>query len=107
MPTPVGKGSIWEDGLGHGDKDARVVRRARTSHTPDPQSVRYGQGECEVIIEGVIAGPAFRDRPKVDVYWHEGLRPSFARLTPDEAREIAQMLIEAASAADQEAGDSS
>ena len=83
MPTPVGKGSIWEDGLGHGDKDARVVRRARTSHTPDPQSVRYGQGECEVIIEGVIAGPAFRDRPKVDVYWHEGLRPSFARLTPD------------------------
>lgn len=104
MSTPVGKGSIWEDGLGHGDKDARVVGRARTTHAPDPQSVRYGQGECEVIVEGVVAGPAFRNRPMVDVYWHEGLRPSFARLTPAEAREIATMLNEAADAADQDAG---
>jgi hypothetical protein len=104
VPTPVGKGSIWEDGLGHGDKDARVVWRARATHTPDPQAVRYGQGECEVIVEGVISGPAFRSRPTVDVYWHEGLRPSYARLTPEEAREIARMLSEAADASDQEAG---
>ena len=100
MSTPVGKGSIWEDGLGHGDKDARVLTHVRASHAPDPQAVRYGQGECEVIVEAVIAGPAFRNRPTVDVYWHEGLRPSFARLTPDEAREIGGMLREAAEAAE-------
>ena len=99
-PTPVGKGSIWEDGLGHGDKDARVIARKRTTHTPDPQSVRYGQGECEVVVEGVVAGPAFRDRPTVDVMGHEGLRPSYARLTPEEARQIAEMLVSAADAAE-------
>jgi hypothetical protein len=94
------KGSVWEDGLGHGDKDARVVTEARTSHEPDPQALRYGQGECEVVVQGVVAGPAFRGRPKVDVYWHEGLRPSYARLTPSEAREIGGMLIAAAEAAE-------
>ena len=99
-PAPVGKSSIWEDGLGHGDKDAEVVSSERTSHTPDPQSVRYGQGECEVTVQGVISGPAFRNRPVVDVRWHEGLRPSYARLTLDEAREIAAMFLSAADAAE-------
>lgn len=101
MSAPIGKGSIWEDGLGHGDKDARVLSRARTTHTPDPQAVRYGQGECEVIVEAVAAGPAFRGRHVVDVMWHEGLRASYARLKPDEARAIADMLLQAADRADQ------
>lgn len=93
------KGSIWEDGLGHGDVDARVLSEERTSHTPDPQSLRYGQGDCEVVVQAVITGPAFRGRPAVDVRWHEGLRPSYARLTPDEAGRIAAMLAAAAGAA--------
>jgi hypothetical protein len=101
VSAPIGKGSIWEDGLGHGDKDARVLTSARTDHTPDPQAVRYGQGECEVIVQAVVAGPAFRGRPVVDVCWHEGLRPTYARLTPDEARTIADMLQRAADSADQ------
>lgn len=98
------KGSVWEDGLGHGDVDAQVLSEARTAHEPDPQSLRYGVGDCEVVIQAVTSGPAFRHRPKVDVQWHEGLRPSFMRLTPAEAREIGGMLIDAAEAA--EASDS-
>lgn len=93
------KGSIWEDGLGHGDVDARVLSEERTAHTPDPQALRYGQGECEVVVQAVITGPAFRGRPAVDVSWHEGLRPSYARLTPDEAERIAGLLAAAAATA--------
>jgi hypothetical protein len=40
----------------------------------------------------------------VDVRLHEGLRPIYARLTPDEARRIAAMLERAA--ADAERGPS-
>lgn len=100
-PSPVTpKGSIWEDGLGHGDAGAEVVDEARTAHHPDPQSLRYGVGECEVVVQAVRAGPAFRSRPVVDVLWHEGLRPSYMRLTPAEAREIGQMLTTAAERAE-------
>lgn len=99
--SPVSpKGSIWEDGLGHGDTDAEVLAESRTAHDPDPQSLRYGVGECAVVIQAVRAGPAFRNRPKVDVLWHEGLRPSYMRLTPEEARRIGTMLTEAADRAE-------
>ncbi len=96
--------SIWEDGIGRKDIDARVLSHERTTHTPDPQSTRYGQGTCEVVVQAVVGGPVFRNRPLVDVYWHEGLRPSWARLTPEEARRIGEMLLRAAERAEQEPG---
>lgn len=95
-------GSIWEDGLGRADRDARVLSDERTAHTPDPQSVRYGTGECEVAVQAVVGGPVFRGRPLVDVRWHEGLRPLYARLTPEEARRIGAMLTRAAERAERE-----
>jgi hypothetical protein len=93
-------GSVWEDGLGRRDIDARVQWEDRTAHTPDPQAVRYGEGACQVIVQAVTSGPVFRRRPVVDVYWHEGLRPSYMRLTPAEARRIAGMLARAADEAE-------
>ncbi len=96
--------SIWEDGLGRRDIDARVLSHERTTHAPDPQSTRYGQGTPEVIVQAVVGGPVFRNRPLVDVYWHEGLRPSWARLTPEEARRIGEMIVRAAERAEQEPG---
>jgi hypothetical protein len=94
-------GSVWEDGVGRRDIDAEVLSESRASHAPDPQSVRYGSGEPQVIVQGVIGGPAHGRRPYVDVYWHEGLRPKYMRLTPDEAEEIGGMLLQAARAARQ------
>lgn len=88
--------SIWEDGIGKRDEDARVLWQGETAHTPDPQAVRYGEGKCRVVVQATIGGPVFRGRPHVDVYWHEGLRPSYIRLTPDEARRIAAMFTQAA-----------
>ena len=87
---------IWEDGVGKRDDDARVLWQDQTVHTPDPQAVRYGEGKCRVVVQATIGGPVFRGRPHVDIYWHEGLRPSYIRLTPDEARRIAAMFTEAA-----------
>jgi hypothetical protein len=92
--------SIWEDGIGRADDDATVLWQAATTHTPDPQSLRYGEGRCEVIVQAAIGGPVFRGRPYVDIYWHEGLRPSYMRLSPDEARRIAAMFGEAADRAE-------
>ena len=97
--------SIWEDGIGRRDIDARVLSHERTTHTPDPQSLRYGQGTCEVIVQAVVGGPVVRNRPLVDVYWHEGRRPSWARLTPAEARRIGEMILRAADRAQAEQGD--
>jgi hypothetical protein len=96
----AGRGSVWEDGIGTRDADARVLSDERTSHTPDPQSVRYGTGPCEVAVQAVVGGPVFRGRPLVDVRWHEGLRPLYARLTPEEARRIGAMLARAADVAE-------
>lgn len=87
---------IWEDGIGKRDEDARVLWQDETAHTPDPQAIRYGEGRCRVVVQATIGGPVFRGRPYVDIYWHEGLRPSYMRLTPDEARRIAAMFTEAA-----------
>ncbi len=95
---------VWEDGIGRRDGGARLVWEEASAHTPDPQWLRYGDGDCEVIVQAVVAGPVFRNRPHVDVYWHEGLRPSYMRLTPDEARRIGSMLVRAAEAAG-EAGE--
>lgn len=92
--------SIWEDGLGRRDEDARVLWEEETAHAPDPQSVRYGEGRCRVVVQASIAGPVFRHRPHVDIYWHEGLRPSYVRLTPEEARRIAAMFTRAAEEAE-------
>jgi len=90
-------GSIWEDGLGRPDVDARVLSEARVELTSDPQSVRYGDGEpARTIVQAVIAGPAYRGRPVVDLLWSEGLRPIYARLTPEQAREVAGALLAAA-----------
>lgn len=96
--------SVWEDGLGRGDPGARVLGEERAAHTPDPQSLRYGQGEPAVIVQAVIGGPVFRHRPLVDVYWHEGLRPMYARMTPEESRRIGAMLVRAAEMAEAGAG---
>ena len=101
-PGDAPPASIWEDGIGRRDIDARVLSHERTTHTPDPQSLRYGQGTCEVIVQATVGGPVFRNRPHVDVYWHEGLRPSWARLTPAEARRIGDMLLRAAARAEEE-----
>jgi hypothetical protein len=99
-----GGGSVWEDGLGRRDDDAVVLSHDEADLTPDPQSVRYGEGRAGVAVDAVVGGPAFRGRPFVDVRLHEGLRPVYARLTPDEARRVAAMLERAA--ADAESGPS-
>jgi hypothetical protein len=101
-----GRGSIWEDGLGRRDEDARVLWGDEAPTTADPQSVRYGEGRARVVVQAVIGGPAFRGRPVVDLLWHEGLRPIYARLTPDEARRVSGMLARAADEADSAGGGS-
>lgn len=95
-------GSIWEDGLGRHDLDARVLWEGEEALTADPQSVRYGDGNARVVAQAVVGGPAFRNRPAVDLLWSEGLRPVYARLTPDEARAVAALLTRAADRADAE-----
>jgi hypothetical protein len=99
-PQTAGPGSIWEDGLGRGDEDAVVLSHDEADLTPDPQSVRYGEGRAGVAVQAVVAGPVFRNRAFVDVRLHEGLRPIYARLTPGEARRIAGMLASAADEAE-------
>jgi hypothetical protein len=89
-------GSIWEDGLGRRDPDAVVLSHDEADLTPDPQSVRYGEGRAGVAVEAVVGGPAFRGRRFVDVRLHDGLRPIYARLTPEEARRLGTMLSRAA-----------
>jgi hypothetical protein len=93
-------GSIWEDGLGRRDEDAVVLSHDEAELTPDPQSVRYGEGRAGVAVQAVLAGPVFRGRPFVDVRLHEGLRPIYARLSPEEARRLAGMLAAAADEAE-------
>lgn len=101
MGDGEGGGSIWEDGLGRHDDDARVLWEGEVALTDDPQSVRYGDGRgARAIAQAVIAGPVFRDRPHVDVLWSEGLRPVYARLTPEQARAVAALLSEAAAVAE-------
>jgi hypothetical protein len=96
------EGSIWEDGLGRRDIDARVLSRDEVALTADPQSVRYGDGDARITAEAVVAGPAFRGRPVVDVRVSEGLRPLFLRMTPEQARRAAEVLAAAAERADAE-----
>jgi hypothetical protein len=96
----AGGGSIWEDGLGRRDDDAVVLSHDEAELTPDPQSVRYGEGRAGVAVQAVVAGPVFRGRPVVDVRLHEGLRPIYARLAPGEARRLAAMLAAAADEAE-------
>jgi hypothetical protein len=95
-----GAGSIWEDGLGRRDDDAVVLTHEEADLTPDPQSVRYGEGRAGVAVQAVVGGPVFRHRPFVDLRLHEGLRPIYARLSPEEARRLAAMLAGAADAAE-------
>ena len=102
--TPEG-GSIWEDGLGRHDVDARVLWRDEVVLTADPQSVRYGDGDARITAEAVVAGPAFRGRPVVDVRISEGLRPIYARMTPEQARRAAEALAGAAKRAEAEGAD--
>ena len=102
MAEQPDEGSIWEDGLGRHDIDARVLSRGEAALTPDPQSVRYGDGDARITAEAVVAGPAFRGRPVVDVRVSEGLRPLFLRMTPDQARGAAEVLAAAAERADAE-----
>lgn len=97
-----GGGSIWEDGLGNHDVDARVLWEGEETLTADPQSVRYGDGDARVVAQAVVGGPAHRNRPVVDLRWSEGLRPIYARLTPDQARAVAALLSRAADRADAE-----
>lgn len=90
-------GSIWEDGLGNHDGDARVLWEGEEALTADPQSVRYGDGKpARVVAQAVAGGPAFRGRPYVNVLLSEGLRPVYARLTLDQARAVAALLGRAA-----------
>jgi hypothetical protein len=96
----AGVGPIWEDGLGRRDEDAVVLSHEEADLTPDPQSVRYGEGRAGVAVQAVVGGPVFRHRSYVDLRLHEGLRPIYARLTPDEARSLGGMLIRAAEASD-------
>ena len=101
MADGEGGGSIWEDGLGRRDEDARVLWEGSVTLTDDPQSVRYGDGRgARAVAQAVAAGPAFRERLHVDVLWSEGLRPVYARLTPGQARAVAALLAEAAAAAE-------
>jgi hypothetical protein len=99
-PEAAGRGSIWEDGLGRRDDDAVVLSHDEADLSPDPQSVRYGEGRAGVAVQAVVAGPVFRGRRYVDLRLHEGLRPIYARLTPEEARRIAAMLAAAAEVAE-------
>jgi hypothetical protein len=96
-----GDGPVWEDGLGRRDEDARVLWTDHEPLTPDPQSVRYGEGgRAGVTVQAVVGGPVFRGRPLVDVALHEGLRPIYARLTPAQARRLSAMLARAADEAE-------
>ena len=73
--------------------DARVLWEGEVELTADPQSVRYGDGKpARTVVQAVVAGPAFRGRPVVDVLCSEGLRPIYARLTPEQARAVAELL---------------
>lgn len=101
------EGSIWEDGLGRPDVDARVLWEGRVELTADPQSVRYGDGRpARTVVQAAVAGPAFRGLPVVDLLWSEGLRPIYARLTPEQARAVAELLINAADRAAREGEES-
>lgn len=93
-------GSIWEDGLGRRDADARVLWEGREALSADPQSTRYGDGDARVVAQAVVAGPAYRGRAVVDVCLSEGLRPIYMRLTPEQARAVAAVLGRAAEAAE-------
>ena len=95
-------GSVWEDGLGRHDVDARVLSHEEATLTADPQSVRYGDGDARITAEAVVAGPAFRGRPVVDVRVSEGLRPLYLRMTPEQARRAAEVLAAAAERAGEE-----
>ena len=100
-------GSIWEDGLGRPDVDARVLWEGSVELTADPQSVRYGDGKpARTVVQAVVAGPAHRSLPVVDLLWSEGLRPIYARLTPDQARRVAELLTSAADRAASEGEES-
>lgn len=105
VPERTKGGSIWEDGLGRHDVDARVLSHDETRLTADPQSVRYGDGDARITAEAVVAGPAFRSRPVVDVRVSEGLRPLYLRMTPEQARRASEVLAAAAARAEEEAGD--
>jgi hypothetical protein len=106
VPERSEPGSIWEDGLGRHDIDARVLSHDETTLTADPQSVRYGDGDARITAEAVVAGPAFRGRPVVDVRVSEGLRPMYLRMTPAQARRASELLATAAARAEEEeAGD--
>lgn len=96
-----GRGSIWEDGLGRRDLDARVLWEGEQALTADPQSVRYGDGRARVVAQAVIGGPVFRNRPAVDVLVSEGLRPLFVRLSAEQARGVAGLLVQAADRAEE------
>lgn len=106
MSPEASGGSVWEDGLGRPDEDARVLWEGSVALTDDPQAVRYGDGRgARAVVQAVVAGPVFRSRPHVDVLWSEGLRPIYARLTPDEARGVAALLAQAADRAAAEGGE--
>lgn len=95
-------GTIWEDGLGRHDEDARVLWEGAVPLTDDPQSVRYGDGRgARTVVQAVVAGPVFRDRPHVDVLVSEGLRPMYVRLTPAQARQVAALFARAAAVAEE------
>ena len=79
-----------------------MLWEGREALTADPQSVRYGDGDARVVAQAVVGGPAFRSRPAVDLLWSEGLRPVYARLTPDQPRAVAALLTRAADRADAE-----
>jgi hypothetical protein len=102
VPEGAEGGSIWEDGLGRHDVDARVLSHDEALLTADPQSVRYGDGDARITAEAVVAGPAFRGRPVVDVRVSEGLRPLYLRMTPEQARRAAEVLAAAAARAEEE-----
>lgn len=100
-------GSIWEDGLGRHDVDARVLSEGSVELTSDPQSVRYGDGRpARAVVQAVVAGPAFRGLPVVDLLLSEGLRPIYARLSPEQARRVAALLVDAADTAAREGEES-
>jgi hypothetical protein len=84
-----------------------VLFEGRVELTADPQSVRYGDGKpARAVVQAVVAGPAHRNLPVVDMLWSEGLRPIYARLTPEQARRVAELLIGAAERAAREGEES-